>query len=323
MPEYRDTHESNSYNINIESLLPHSDFGSIMAFASQKEDAEKISPVTVMQVPQSESAELHIHDSLEMLFVHNGICTVRIGNKETVLYDGDVCIIAPTIPHTVFTGEKAHIVTFIFDRAEFEKHFYRVSLYNNTLSHYLANVIYGESFNSHIVIHPHSNRQIYSIFMLLVKEELNKSEFSDIIKVNLMIAAFGYLAADKSGELDISEVRLTRNEQIPILINYIHDNYRTVTLEELAKKFHYTTPYVSKLIKSVTGLNFTEVLRQIKFEICYSLLTNSNLKINRIAEIAGYQSTDHFNRVFKKSLGVTPSFYRKIRQSENPLDNRL
>ena len=41
-----------------------------------------------------------------------------------------------------------------------------------------------------------------------------------------------------------------------------------------------------------------------------TLLKNGNMKIERVAEAAGYQNVEHFNRLFKKKFGMTPVQYR-------------
>ena len=40
-------------------------------------------------------------------------------------------------------------------------------------------------------------------------------------------------------------------------------------------------------------------------------LTNTNLKISEIAERVGYNSADHFSRVFRKTYNMSPLEYRK------------
>jgi len=41
-----------------------------------------------------------------------------------------------------------------------------------------------------------------------------------------------------------------------------------------------------------------------------NLLLNRNLRVSEIAYEVGFQSLTHFNRVFKRILGVSPTKYR-------------
>ena len=41
-----------------------------------------------------------------------------------------------------------------------------------------------------------------------------------------------------------------------------------------------------------------------------NLLLNPNLRVSEIAYEVGFQSLTHFNRVFKKIVGESPTYYR-------------
>lgn len=50
---------------------------------------------------------------------------------------------------------------------------------------------------------------------------------------------------------------------MPIL-RYIQNHYTSVTLAELSKIFHYSVPYLSKIIKETTDKNFVTLVRDLK-----------------------------------------------------------
>jgi AraC-like DNA-binding protein len=72
-----------------------------------------------------------------------------------------------------------------------------------------------------------------------------------------------------------------------------------------ASPFHFC-----KLFKRVTGINFTKFLCHVRLESSKQLLINPQLRVSEVAFEAGFQSITHFNRVFHKVLGQTPSEYR-------------
>jgi YesN/AraC family two-component response regulator len=84
-----------------------------------------------------------------------------------------------------------------------------------------------------------------------------------------------------------------------------------LSLTEVARAVNTSTFYFCKLFKRATGLNFTEYLSQIRVEKAKSLLPNPNLRISEIAYEIGFQSLTHFNRVFKRITGQSPTIYRK------------
>jgi AraC-like DNA-binding protein/ligand-binding sensor protein len=82
-------------------------------------------------------------------------------------------------------------------------------------------------------------------------------------------------------------------------------------LTQVAKAVNTSTFYFCKLFKKVTQLNFTDYVSRLRIEKAKNLLLNPNLRVSEIAYEVGFQSLTHFNRVFKKILGQSPTEYRQ------------
>jgi AraC-like DNA-binding protein len=83
-----------------------------------------------------------------------------------------------------------------------------------------------------------------------------------------------------------------------------------ISLGHVAKAVNTSTFYFCKMFKKSTGLNFTNYLSRVRIEKAKNLLLNPNLRISEIAFEVGFQSLTHFNRVFKKIIGQSPTQYR-------------
>jgi AraC-like DNA-binding protein len=83
-----------------------------------------------------------------------------------------------------------------------------------------------------------------------------------------------------------------------------------LTLGQVAKAVNTSTFYFCKMFKKATGINFTDYLSRVRIEKSKNLLLNPNLRVSEIAFEVGFQSLTHFNRVFKKILGQSPTEYR-------------
>ena len=66
--------------------------------------------------------------------------------------------------------------------------------------------------------------------------------------------------------------------------------------------------YMSKIIKKITGENFTEIIRKLKMEEASDLLIQTDDPIEKISEQAGYNSSDHFARTFRKYYSISPPY---------------
>jgi AraC-like DNA-binding protein len=83
-----------------------------------------------------------------------------------------------------------------------------------------------------------------------------------------------------------------------------------ISLSDVARAVNTSTFYFCKLFKRTTGLNFTEYLSRVRVEKAKNLLLNPNLRVSEVAFEVGFQSLTHFNRVFRKIAGESPTDYR-------------
>lgn len=94
---------------------------------------------------------------------------------------------------------------------------------------------------------------------------------------------------------------------------YMNKNYmEDITLDDLAQLVGLSTAYFSKLFKSVEGVNYIDYLTQIRIDKSKKLLINTNMSIKSIASTVGYIDEKYFRKLFKKTVGIKPSEYRKL-----------
>jgi len=114
----------------------------------------------------------------------------------------------------------------------------------------------------------------------------------------------------------ISNQMLTRqqNAEPPMIARakeFIRQNQtEELSLGAVAKAANMSTFYFCKLFKKATGLHFTDYVSRVRIEKAKNLLLNPNLRVSEIAYEIGFQSLTHFNRVFKKIAGQSPTEYR-------------
>jgi len=105
------------------------------------------------------------------------------------------------------------------------------------------------------------------------------------------------------------------NAEPPVITRakqYINEHQtEELSLEQVAAAVHTSKFYFCKIFKKSTGINFTDYLSRVRTERAKNLLLNPNLRVSEIAYEVGFQSLTHFNRVFKRVLGRSPTDYRE------------
>lgn len=96
------------------------------------------------------------------------------------------------------------------------------------------------------------------------------------------------------------------------ILDFIDHNYQScLRLEDLASLFGYNSAYLGRLFTKMTGSSFNSYLDHIRIEHSEKLLLENRLRIHEIAAQVGYKNADYFQQKFKKSVGISPSEYRR------------
>ncbi|SDH98907.1 response regulator transcription factor [Alteribacillus bidgolensis] len=97
---------------------------------------------------------------------------------------------------------------------------------------------------------------------------------------------------------------------------FVEENYhKPLTIEEVAKTFGFSPSYFSTMYKEVNGKTFSEHLKLTRIERACDLLRDTNKPAYEIANMVGYEDQRYFSQVFRKLKQMTPSQYRKQKQS--------
>lgn len=98
----------------------------------------------------------------------------------------------------------------------------------------------------------------------------------------------------------------------PGLLAYIEAHCcEHLTLSELASRCFYNPSYFSRIFKEATGMALTDFLNRKRMERAASLLRETSLPVEQIAQEAGYADKGQFYRQFKAFSGTTPRVYRE------------
>ena len=150
------------------------------------------------------------------------------------------------------------------------------------------------------------------------REELRKAYFSSRIvshrqheSITKLLAIFAQHLSLLSNQLVVQQEH-TEPPVISKAKEYIQEHQgEKLSLGQVARAVNTSSYYFCKLFKKITGVNFTDYVSRVRLEKAKNLLLNPNLRVSEIAYEVGFQSLTHFNRVFRKILGQSPTEYRE------------
>ena len=94
------------------------------------------------------------------------------------------------------------------------------------------------------------------------------------------------------------------------VLRYIEDNPATATLTEIATRTKQSVSGLSKLVSSVTGKTFQQLLQQKRMQRAEYLLENTDIPVTDVITGIGYENTAYFHRLFREKHGVSLRQYR-------------
>ncbi|AJY75917.1 response regulator [Paenibacillus beijingensis] len=91
---------------------------------------------------------------------------------------------------------------------------------------------------------------------------------------------------------------------------YLLDHpFDTVTLHDVAERYHLNASYLSRVFKEEAGETFSGYIQQVKIELAENMLKNGQ-RVSKVAETLGYLNISSFTRMYKKVKGMPPSSLR-------------
>ncbi len=143
-----------------------------------------------------------------------------------------------------------------------------------------------------------------------VNDDLSTEQF-EILRKNLLQSGLELLDDKKS--ILIEKIK-------NVIVNMVHHEDalpKTNYSDYISEKLGYDYTYLSNIFSEVKGINIQQFIINHKIERVKELLLYDELNLTEIAYNLHYSSVSHLSNQFKKVTGLSPSFYKKLRQKRN------
>ncbi len=136
-------------------------------------------------------------------------------------------------------------------------------------------------------------------------------------KLEKALILLGFEVIDDRKSLIIEKIK-------NIIIDLVHhqDNDTKKNLSDiLSSKLHHDYNYLSNLFSEIEGTTIEKYFIAQKIEKVKELLVYDELSLSEIAFRLNYSSVAYLSNQFKKVTGLTPSYFKQIREDKRkPLD---
>jgi len=134
----------------------------------------------------------------------------------------------------------------------------------------------------------------------------------ELIQLDHQLRKIGFeLIGDRKSRI----IEQIKNEIVQ-LVHYSTEALSTNLSTLLADKLHYDYTYLSNLFSEVEGTTIEKYYIAQRIEKVKELLVYDELSLSQIADSLGYSSTAYLSSQFKKVTGLTPTYYKSIRDKK-------
>lgn len=162
--------------------------------------------------------------------------------------------------------------------------------------------------------------QSYQANLDLIEAELRIRKILYHAK-NLYTTRFKIWNVISEGISEIDITKVSSEEVVYYIEDYMRRHFNEdVALDELARRFNFSSTYLTRIFKKFKGESPMKFLIQLRIDEAIKLIvSNPEMDIKDIAERVGYFDSHYFSRIFKRKVGQTPSEYRVKNVQKNPL----
>lgn len=263
---------------------------------------------------------LHYHDFFEITYVVSGSCPYIFEGERTTLREGDVAIVSDHAWHEVAPYVDCFAVAVIVRKSTFNAIFGGLLSKQDLVSLFFRKCL-QEKIKGHpnyVLLHTANDMGLRRAARELVYESNLCDDYSNESAISLLNLFISRALRSSAADVVMHNYEGFSRQDFGFstILQYIQQNYRTVSLSSLADTFHFSEAHLSKLIQHNMNESFTEVLRQLRMNHAVELLIHTTMKISEIADAVGYVSIDHFTRTFRRTFGLTPRAYRAMHRPD-------
>jgi AraC-like DNA-binding protein len=151
---------------------------------------------------------------------------------------------------------------------------------------------------------------VLDLGMVEILEDITVTQH-DLLKANLLKSGLELLDDKKS--ILIEKIKSLIIE----MIHYTDELPKVNYSDYISDKLGYDYTYLSNIFSEVKGTTIQHFIIMHKIEKVKELLLYDELNLTQISYKLGYSSVAHLSNQFKKVTGLSPSFYKKLKEKRN------
>lgn len=260
----------------------------------------------------------HFHPEWELIWITDGILSVRYGAKERRGSAGDLFLFYPGQVHEYQRVEEN--ATFLCLQISPQLFGDSAPSLNRTLL---------EDSHMNLYLGDRQVRETRALLRQMLSAYLDRPAYYELNCVGLCGRLLYLLLSAAPGHTMTEEERNhtdERNARLERFIRFVDENYmHKIRLSDFAKAEGCSTSYLSRFIKGAMNQTFQEYVNSVRYHSACRLIAGGGKKMLDVCVESGFSDYRYFSAAFKAQSGLTPEEYGKqiVGQQEEPVRRSL
>ena len=192
--------------------------------------------VTLVKHPRYLPFFTHQHAFFEILYVLSGNCREVTSERQVELKEGDLCILAPDVPHGIEVFDDSIVLNILIRYSTFMDIFYNIIRDKSQIAVFFLGNLFEKDKTRYLLYHTSEDEVIRNYILDMYMEQMHMDDYSDRIICSLLTIFFTQLTRRHGMTVEIPEKAGRKTEYDDEILNYIIQNYNTVTLGDVASR---------------------------------------------------------------------------------------
>ena len=246
----------------------------------------------------------HFHPEWELIWITEGVLTVRFGAEERLSRKGDLFLFCPGQVHE-------------FQKAGESATFLCLQILPQLFSDSVPAFAQFAVDNSHVNAYLHGREQerVRELLRQMLSEYLERSPFYELRCLGACAELMALLLTELPSHRLTEEERAhtdQRNARLERFIRFVDENYmHKIKLSDFALAEGCSTSYISRFVRTALNQNFQEYVNSVRFHSACRLIAMGGKKMLDVCEESGFSDYRYFSGMFKKHFGLTPEEYSR------------
>lgn len=250
----------------------------------------------------------HTHRTAEIYYFIEGCCKMDIGDEVINASTGYIIIIPPNILHSFYleTKEKTKFIHIHIDANDLELFL----IMDNNIRINLISILF--SINNYYKII--ADKNLKSLLYSIINEKKDTSIISrPLCNLHLIEFIINVINKQDMSSLFLNSKNSLTPKYVLLSFRYIENHYsEKIIISDIAESLNISSRYLSKLFYETTNLTVFQYLTLYRVNKAINLMITTNQSLTDISLNVGLGDIQHFSKVFKNIMGVSPRKYKQI-----------